>query len=111
MIIDYVPAGIEIKSFNVSDEGICTIDSKVFAITYSYVNGKILHRQTEFNVKMSKNMNYPIDINFSAHTYCCDGCSASFDATKVKTCPYCGRPHDMLDEEWYIDGGVKGTFK
>lgn len=110
MIIDYIPIGMEITKFDVSDEGICTIESKVFAVTYAYENGKIRHRQTEFDVKTSKNMNYPIDINFSAHTYCCDGCSASFDATKTKSCPYCGRPHDMLDEEWYIDGKVVGRF-
>lgn len=110
-IIDYVPIGLEILKFDIDDNGKCTIEATILADTYSYDNGRILHRKAEFHVRTSKNMNYPIDINFSAHTYKCDGCGASFDVIKTQTCPYCGRPHDMLDEEWYIDGGVRGFFK
>lgn len=110
-IIDYVPIGMDILSYDIDENGICTIGAKVIADTYSLVNDSILHRKAEFILKASKNMNYPIDINFSAHTYKCVGCAGSYDVTKETNCPYCGRPHDVLDEEWYIDGAVKGTFK
>ncbi len=110
-IINYVPIGLEISSFKIDENGKCTVSSKVLADTYAYVNGKILYRKAEFFLKISKNMNYPININFSAHTYKCDGCGANFDVTKSHICPFCGRPHDLLDEEWYIDGEVKGVFK
>lgn len=110
-IIDYVPIGMEIKTFNVDENGKCTIEAKVIADTYSYVRNKVLHKKAEFHIRTSKNMNYPIDINFSVHTYKCDGCSASFDVIKTANCPYCGRPHDLLDEEWYIDGAVKFFYR
>lgn len=110
-IIDYVPIGVEIMSFRIDDDGKCTIGAKVIADTYSYVNGRILHRKAEFVLNASKNMDYPIDINFSAHTYKCDGCGGSYDVTKMASCSFCGRPHDLLDEEWYIDGEVKVAFK
>ena len=110
-IINYIPIGLEISSFKIDESGKCTVDCKVIADTYAYVNGKILYRKAEFYLKTSKNLNYPMDINFSAHTYKCDGCGANFDVTKSMICPFCGRPHDLLDEEWYIDGQVKGAFK
>lgn len=109
-IIDYVPYGMEILKFDVFENGICTIESKILADTYAYADEKILHRRTEFRVRSTKNMNYPIDINFSAHTYSCAGCSASYDAVKTSNCPYCGRPHDILDQDWYIDGEVICNF-
>lgn len=110
-IIDYVPIGMDVVSFQVDESGKCTIGAKVIADTYSYVKGRVLHRKAEFLLKASKNMNYPIDINFSAHTYKCVGCAGSYDVTKETNCPFCSRPHDVLDEEWYIDGAVKGTLK
>lgn len=110
-IIDYVPIGMDILSFHVDESGKCTIGAKVIADTYSYVKGSIMHRKAEFVLKVSKNMNYPIDINFSAHTYKCAGCAGSYDVTKETNCPFCDRPHDVLDQEWYIDGIVNITFK
>ena len=110
-IIDYVPIGMEIQTFDLDEKGKCTIGAKIIANTYSYVDKKILHRKAEFIVRASRNMNHPIDMNFSVHTYKCDGCSASFDVTKNESCPYCGRPNDMLDEEWYIDGEVRYVFR
>lgn len=26
------------------------------------------------------------------------------------TCPYCGRPNNVIDQDWYIDGAASGRF-
>lgn len=109
-IVEYVPLGIKLHSFAAESQKFATIDLTVYADVYTYKNGKIAFKKEEFRLKVTKNLCFPIKFLFSARTYNCAGCSAPFDVTKTPTCPYCGRPHDVLDYDWYIDGPIQAQF-
>lgn len=109
-IVDYLPIGIKLISFAAESKKFASIVLSVFADTYIYTGDKIEHKKTQFTFRVTKNLSYPMKLLFSPRTYNCSGCSATYDVTKTPTCPYCGRPHEVLDFDWFIDGPVEGKF-
>lgn len=109
-IFEYIPLGIKLHSLNAEARKFATIDLSVFADVYSYFEGEVKYRKAEFRFKVTKNLSYPIKYLFSARAFNCSGCSSTYDVTKSANCPYCGRPHDVLDQDWFIDGAVDKEF-
>lgn len=44
----------------------------------------------------------PQDPGYSIHQVSCESCGASFDAMKIRHCPYCKREYDMRDHAWTV---------
>lgn len=47
--------------------------------------------------RQGKNIQIPQDPGYSIHQVSCESCGASFDAMKIRHCPYCKREYDMRD--------------
>ena len=79
----------------------CTSD--VFLTNTYYMNGKVSRVDETVRVVMKKNVNKPVKMRFQITGIHCPNCGASFDATKNKTCPYCGGTYKIEDEDWSIE--------
>jgi len=67
-------------------------------------DGKIRPSVREkLEVKLVKNLNKPIQYNFSIQKLECENCHGSFDARKNKVCPYCGTAYKIEDADWAIE--------
>ena len=44
----------------------------------------------------------PAGPGYSIHQVSCESCRASFDAMKIRHCPYCKREYDMRDHAWTV---------
>lgn len=51
---------------------------------------------------VGKNIQIPQDPGYSIHQVSCESCGASFDAMKLRHCPYCKREYDMRDHAWTV---------
>ena len=51
---------------------------------------------------VGKNIKIPQDPGYSIHQVSCESCGASFDAMKIRHCPYCKREYDMRDHAWTV---------
>ena len=51
---------------------------------------------------VGKNIQIPQDPGYSIHQVSCESCGASFDAMKIRHCPYCKREYDMRDHAWTV---------
>ena len=43
-----------------------------------------------------------MNMNFSMTRIACPSCGASFDATRLKNCPYCGNQYDGISDDWVL---------
>lgn len=69
-----------------------------------YDSGKRPYRKYEkFRVSLKRNIAKPVSLYFSIKNIQCKGCGGSFDATKIKDCPHCGRLYDMEEDDWIIE--------
>lgn len=65
-------------------------------------NGKIFKIRNGYRVYLRKNISIPMDLGFSIKKIQCDGCGDSFDATKQKNCPSCGRECNISEQDWVV---------
>ncbi|MBO5087697.1 MAG: hypothetical protein J6C01_03395 [Lachnospiraceae bacterium] len=66
------------------------------------VDGRIKRRIDKFRIHLRKNVTIPIDYQFSIKKIQCKNCNASFDATKIKSCPSCGTLYEIGDDDWVV---------
>jgi len=100
---------------DVSSMGAVGIDDLQIAEDYAYVfadvfldnvyyrNGRVFKVTEVFRAVMKKNVAAPVNINFKITSIHCLHCAGSFDATKHRTCPYCGSSYQMEDMDWSIE--------
>ena len=95
---------------------------KYFYNFLDYINGKGLFLENKYytgwkvnkydevvRVVMKRNVTKPIDSTFKITGIHCPNCGGSFDATKNKTCPYCGNAYKMEDTDWSVESiSLKG---
>ena len=85
-------------------DGYLYVTVDVFLENAYVTNGKVKAGVNEkLRVTLVKNMNVPIQYNFSIKKLECPSCHASFDATKNKTCPYCGGTYRIEDTDWAVE--------
>lgn len=67
-------------------------------------DGKVsANNREKLRVTLVKNLNVPIQYNFSVKKMECPNCHGSFDATKNKTCPFCNGTYRIEDADWAIE--------
>jgi len=107
---EFIPYGIKLFSFKITEDKQVVIDLSVFADTYAYINDSVQFRKTELRFVVKKNLNYPMKYIFSPHAFNCSGCGAAYDAIKSPNCPFCGAKSNIRDYDWYIDSGIKISY-
>lgn len=64
--------------------------------------GRIYRKNDKFRMYLKKNIRRPIDFHFSIKRILCKGCGGSFDATKQRSCPNCGKRYELEDDDWCV---------
>ena len=82
---------------------IAHVDADVYTEIVSEKNGRAKKRERIFHVRMMKNVDRPLKMTFSVTKFMCEGCGASFDATRNKHCPFCGSAYKVENEDWVIE--------
>lgn len=82
--------------------GYCTINLNI-GMTNIYDNGKRIYQKKDvFCVTIMKNIMHMEDPGFSIKKVQCHSCGGSFDAVRMRFCPYCNATYDMRDDAWVI---------
>lgn len=63
---------------------------------------RIYSKKEKIHMQLYKNIRKPIDFHFSLKKVQCKGCGGSFDATKQRTCPNCGKKYEIEDDDWVV---------
>lgn len=92
---------IELNSYNV-DNGICSLDINLYMDDIHYSNSKILRKHDCFRMVLKKNVTVPENLGFTIKSVNCKTCGGSFDATKLRTCPFCNSEYDAKHDTWMI---------
>ena len=83
-------------------------NGKIYAVADAYmnniyeVNGVVKKKEETVNVVLERKADMPFDFSFSIKKIQCRQCAGSFDATKNRTCPFCGTPYDTDDLDWVV---------
>lgn len=85
------------------DEGnFVTVETKAyFDVLYAKEN-KVYSKAQVFSATLRRRTDIPVNFNFSMTRIACPSCGASFDATKLKNCPYCGNEYDGISDDWVL---------
>jgi predicted Zn-ribbon and HTH transcriptional regulator len=85
------------------DEGdFVTVKTKAyFDVLYAKGN-KVYYKPQVFSATLKRRTDIPVDFNFSMTKISCPSCGASFDATKLKKCPYCENEYDITSDDWAL---------
>ena len=87
----------------VIDEGnfVTVVTKAYFDILYASEN-KVYYKSQAFTATFRRRTDIPVNFNFSMTRIACPSCGASFDATKIKNCPYCGNQYNMISDDWAL---------
>lgn len=101
-IVDSTFTGsVALKKFKVEEE-FCNVTVDVYTENVLDVGNRLRRKEEVFRVVLRKNVRTPIDMQFSIKKIQCKGCGASFDATKQRNCPTCGRVYEIGDDDWVV---------
>ena len=85
------------------DEGnfVKVVTKAYFDVLYANEN-KVYYKHQVFSATFRRRTDIPVNFNFSMTRIACPSCGASFDATRIKTCPYCGNKYDIITDDWTL---------
>lgn len=75
---------------------------KVYMKNTYYDGRKIKQKGEVLNLQMKHKSSWKIEPEFSIVKVACHGCGGSFDATKDRNCPYCGKEYDAGIDDWIV---------
>ena len=75
---------------------------RLYVETTQYKNKKIKKDRKPIVLEMIHNTKFPVDAGFSIMKVQCSSCGASFDARKIKHCPYCHSKYNIIDHDWFV---------
>ncbi len=85
-------------------DGYLHVTVDVFLENAYVTDGKVKTGKNEkLRVTLVRNLNAPIQYNFSIKKLECPSCHGSFDATRNVTCPYCGGSYRVEDADWAVE--------
>ena len=82
--------------------GVCNVSLTFYTDSLHYRNGKIHRQSDKIHMSLRKVIKKPTDLGFSVMAVSCPSCSASFDAAKVRECPFCGNVYPLEENEWVV---------
>ena len=80
----------------------CYVMTEVYLENLYDESGRIVTRKDKICAELRRNIRKPIDLNFSIEKIQCKSCGASFNAARMRNCPYCGTRYEMDDGDWVI---------
>lgn len=92
---------VALKQFQIQDD-YCYIVVDVY-MEDIYDNGRRIYKKNDrIRVNLCKNIKKKINYHFSITKIQCKGCGGSFDATRQRTCPSCGKRYEIGDDDWVV---------
>ncbi len=92
---------VALKQFQVQGND-CYVTVDVYMEDIYDDGRRIYSKNDTFRVYLCKNISKPINYHFSIKKIQCKGCGGSFDATKQRTCPICGKRYEIEEDDWII---------
>ncbi|MGN0617192.1 hypothetical protein [Ruminococcus flavefaciens] len=88
---------------SIHEEGsFVTVETKAYFDVLYASNDKVFFKKQVFSATLKRRTDIPVNFNFSMTKIGCPSCGASFDATKNKTCPYCGNKYEITTDDWAL---------
>ena len=85
------------------DEGqYATVETKAYFDIIYATDSKVYSKSQVFSATFRRRTDIPVNFNFSITRIECPSCGASFDAKKIRNCPYCGTPYDGTSDDWVL---------
>ena len=97
--ITYFNSGVDKYSIR---DGVCDVSLTFYTDSLHYRSGKVLRESDKIRLSLRKVIKKPTDLGFSVMAVTCPSCGASFDAAKVKVCPFCGSTYPLEENEWVV---------
>lgn len=92
---------VALKGFHVQGD-YCYVNVDAYMEDIYDSGTRIYSRREKIHMQLYKNIRKPIDLHFSLKKIQCRGCGGSFDATKQRTCPSCGKKYEIEDDDWVV---------
>ena len=99
MDITYQNSGV--NEYSIRD-GVCDVSLTFYTDSLHYRNGKVLRESDKIRLSLRKVIKKPTDLEFSFMAVTCPSCGASFDAAKVRNCPFCGNDYPLEENAWIV---------
>lgn len=80
----------------------CYLDINLFMSDIHDGGNRIYKKNDIFRMKLCKDITKPEDYGFSIRKVQCRGCGGSFDASRIRYCPYCGKEYDLKEDDWVV---------
>lgn len=80
----------------------CYLDINLFMSDIHDGGSKIFKKNDIFRMKLCKDITKPENYGFSIRKVQCRDCGGSFDAVRIRYCPYCGREYDLKEDDWVV---------
>ena len=100
-IIDITYHNSGVNKYSIRD-GVCDVSLTFYTDSLHYHNGQILRKSDKIRMSMRKVIKKPTDLGFSVTAVSCPSCGGSFDAEKVRKCPFCGNDYPLEENEWVV---------
>ncbi len=101
-IIDLNYGGaLGIAGFSEKD-GVAAVFADAFFDVLYAEGDTVKFRNQVFRGVFMRRTDIPVNMNFSMTRIQCPTCGTNFDATRSKICPSCGRPYDLISDDWVL---------
>lgn len=85
-----------------SEGGYCLLDLNVYMTNIYCKSGRLKKKSNVLRVILCRKEQCSTDYGFSIKKVNCKGCGGSFDASKIKHCPFCKCTYDLKEDDWAI---------
>lgn len=100
-IVDIRHRNSMIKKYSIKD-GVCNVSVVFYTDSLHFRDGKVCAKFDKIHLSMRKVITKPTDLGFTVKAVACPSCGASFDAEKVRNCPFCGNAYPIEQNEWVV---------
>ena len=100
-IVDTTYFNSGVNKYSIKD-GVCDVSLTFYMDSLHYCGGKIRKKSDKIRMSLRKVIKKPTDLGFSIMAVNCPSCGGSFDAAKVKACPFCGNNYPVDENDWVV---------
>lgn len=101
-IVDVQYAGaIGLRKFQI-ENGITYVSMELFLTNTRIKNDKLYDKDERYTVTVARRILPDYHDGFEITKVKCHYCGGSFDAMKIKKCPYCNNEYHLMDDDWTV---------